>query len=83
MTEFNFYLSDRDTERLFALKELQGRHDLTGNEYARMLLEEGLERLFATVPGEPEEDFQPHGLNPQEFRAAVLAAEELEKEGRK
>ena len=47
MTEFNFYLSDADTERLFAIKELQGRDDLTGNEFARMLLEEELYRLEA------------------------------------
>lgn len=47
MTEFNFYLSDADTERLFALKEMQGRDDLTGNEFARMLLEEELYRLEA------------------------------------
>ena len=47
MTEFTFYLSDADTERLFAIKELQGRDDLTGNEFARMLLEEELYRLEA------------------------------------
>lgn len=47
MTEFNFYLSDADTERLFAIKEMQGRDDLTGNEFARMLLEEELYRLEA------------------------------------
>ena len=47
MTEFNFYLSDADTERLFAIKELQGLDDLTGNEFARKLLEEELYRLEA------------------------------------
>lgn len=46
MTEFNFYLSEADTERLFAIKELQGRNDLTGNEFARLLLENELYRLF-------------------------------------
>jgi len=50
MTEFNFYLSDADTERLFAIKELQGRDDLTGNEFARLLLEDELYRLFPAVP---------------------------------
>lgn len=50
MTEFNFYLSDADTERLFAIKELQGRDDLTGNEFARLLLENELYRLFPAVP---------------------------------
>lgn len=50
MTEFSFYLSDADTERLFAIKELQGRDDLTGNEFARLLLENELYRLFPAVP---------------------------------
>ena len=47
MTEFTFYLSDADTERLFVIKELQGLDDLTGNEFARKLLEEELYRLEA------------------------------------
>lgn len=50
MTEFNFYLSEADTERLFAIKELQGLDDLTGNEFARLLLENELYRLFPAVP---------------------------------
>lgn len=50
MTEFNFYLSEADTERLFAIKELQGRNDLTGNEFARLLLENELYRLFPAAP---------------------------------
>ena len=50
MTEFNFYLSEADTERLFAIKELQGRNDLTGNEFARLLLENELYRLFPAIP---------------------------------
>lgn len=45
MTEFNFYLSSDDTERLFALKDEAGKSDLTGNEYARKLLERELHRL--------------------------------------
>lgn len=50
MTEFNFYLSEADTERLSAIKELQGRNDITGNEFARLLLENELYRLFPAVP---------------------------------
>lgn len=59
MTEFNFYLSDADTERLFAIKELQGRDDLTGNEFARKLLEEELYRLetmYKKIKREPTEE---------------------------
>ena len=52
MTEFNFYLSDADTERLFAIKEMQGRDDLTGNEFARMLLEDAIYRLTLKAKAE-------------------------------
>ena len=38
MTEFTFYLSDSDTDRLWALKEESGEHSLTGNEYAARIL---------------------------------------------
>ena len=34
---FEVYLSDEDTERLFAVKEDKGKNELTGNEYAREL----------------------------------------------
>lgn len=37
--EFNFFLSDTDADRLFSLKAEAGADDLTGNEYARQLLE--------------------------------------------
>lgn len=59
MTEFTFYLSDADTERLFAIKELQGLDDLTGNEFARKLLEEELYRLeamYKKIEREPVEE---------------------------
>lgn len=54
MTEFDFYLSERDTERLFIMKDLEGRRDLTGNEYAQLLIERTLEELFTTIPGKKE-----------------------------
>ena len=56
MTEFSFYLSDADTERLFAIKELQGRPDLTGNEFARLLLEDAIYRQFAAATREGREE---------------------------
>ena len=43
--KFQFYLSDEDTERLFAVKEDKGKEELTGNDYARELLERELYRL--------------------------------------
>ena len=53
MTEFNFYLSDKDTDRLYALKEKRGADALTLNEFARALLEAELHRL---LPGLPKEE---------------------------
>lgn len=46
--KFEFYLSDEDAERLFAAKEDAGKDDLTGNQYARELLEQ---RLHVLHPG--------------------------------
>lgn len=43
--KFEFYLSDDDTERLFAIKEDNGKDNLTGNEFAKELLEAKLYRL--------------------------------------
>ena len=45
MTEFTFYLTPADTDRLFALKAAAGLEDLTGNEYAKQLLIDELHRL--------------------------------------
>jgi hypothetical protein len=45
MTEFNFYLTPADTDRLFALKAAAGLDALTGNEYAKQLLIDELRRL--------------------------------------
>ena len=65
MTEFNFYLSDNDTERLFAIKKLQGRDDMTGNDFARDLLESALYRLFPAVP---EVDENGNVLNADKYK---------------
>ena len=55
MTEFNFSLHGTDVDRLFAIKELQGADDLTGNEFARLLLERELRRLFPATPSFDDE----------------------------
>lgn len=44
-TKFEFYLSDEDTERLFAVKEDKGKNNLTGNDYAKELLIGMLHRM--------------------------------------
>lgn len=48
-TKFEFYLSEEDTERLFAAKEDAGKEDLTGNEYAKELLSKELHRLHPAI----------------------------------
>lgn len=44
MTEFTIMLTDRDTELLFTLKQQAGLDDLTGNDFARQLLEAEIHR---------------------------------------
>ena len=45
MPTFEFYLSSNDTDRLFAIKKQQGKDNMTGNEFAKELLEKELHRL--------------------------------------
>lgn len=65
MTEFNLYLSEDDTARLFAVKEMQGCSDLTGNQFARQLLEQ---QLYALFPAIPERDEGGGLLNADQYR---------------
>lgn len=48
-TKFEFYLSEEDTERLFAIKEDKGKDNLTGNEYAKELLVKTLHQLHPEI----------------------------------
>lgn len=50
MTEFSFYLSEDDTNRLFEVKNLLGLRKLSGNDFARLVLEDELNRLFPPAP---------------------------------
>lgn len=48
--ELNFQLSYEDGERLFAVKQIQGYDNLSGNDFAEHLLSKELMRLFPAVP---------------------------------
>ncbi len=50
MANFNFWLSYEDTERLFAIKKIEGKESLTGNEYAELILSRELRKMFPAVP---------------------------------
>lgn len=51
---FEFYLSDKCFDRLFYLKnEIENKNELSGNEYAKELLEN---ILYSKVPYVPEQD---------------------------
>ena len=65
MAEFNFFLSMDDTDRVFAIKKMQGYNDMTGNEFAEKLLEGLLHRLFPAIP-----EFDENGelLNPEKYK---------------
>lgn len=45
MAQVEFWLGAENTDRLFSIKAAQGKNDLTGNEFARELLEKELYRL--------------------------------------
>lgn len=45
MIRLEFWLSDDNVERLFAIKRKQGKNQMTGNEFAKELLEKELYRL--------------------------------------
>lgn len=63
--KIEFYISDYDLDRLFAIKEIQGKDDLTGNEFAEAILEQYLHRLF---PATPEYDDDGNLLNGDRYR---------------
>lgn len=65
MPDINFYLTNSAMDRLFAIKKLQGKDDMTGNEFAAQMLEDELYRLFPVAP-----NFDEHGnlLNPERYR---------------
>ncbi len=42
MPMFEFWLGTEDTDRLFSVKVAQGKNNLTGNDFARELLEKEL-----------------------------------------
>ena len=64
MTEFKITLSEADTNRLFAIKLLQGKEDQTGNEFAAQMLSAALFRLF---PGDPEFTDSGKLKNPEKY----------------
>ena len=45
MPTLEFYISNENLDRLFAIKKQQGKDDLTGNEFAKELLEKELYKL--------------------------------------
>lgn len=55
--EFNFYLSDDDFNKLYAIKEQQGKNNMTGNEFARELLENEIYRLHPGRVVQEEEEY--------------------------
>ncbi len=50
MKELKFRIVDKDLDRLLAIKKLQGRDNITGNDFAAILLEKELRRLFPKTP---------------------------------
>lgn len=60
MPMFEFWLTTEDTDRLFSIKAAQGKNNLTGNDFAREMLEKELYRLH---PGTVRYDENEEGIN--------------------
>lgn len=56
MVKFEIYLSDKNFDRLFALKRQEGKDTMTGNEYAEELLSNVLYRKMPIVPDDYYDD---------------------------
>lgn len=50
MVQFEFYLSESDFDRLYAIKKIQGKDNLTGNDFAAELLHKAIVNLFPAAP---------------------------------
>ena len=68
MGNFEINLSSGDIDRLFAVKKLQGRDDMTGGEFAGELLSKLLYKLF---PGKPEIDECGNVINHEKYTGKV------------
>lgn len=50
MPELTFDISMEDMDRLFAIKDIEGKHNLTGNQFAAEVLVQELRRRFPAAP---------------------------------
>lgn len=76
--KIEFYLSDNDMDRLFAIKEDQGKNNLSGNEFAKELLEVSLHRLHP-LKVRYDEDTGLRIREPEEERTYQTVKEAIEK----
>lgn len=65
MTDFTFCLTEEDTDRLYTIKLLQGERELSGNDFAKKLIERELYRMF---PARPRYSDSGELLNPEAYR---------------
>ncbi len=76
--KFEFYLSDKDADRFWAVKEDKGKNTLTGNEFARELLEGVLHQLHPLTV-QYDEDTGLRIREPEEERTYQTVKEAIEK----
>ena len=76
--KFEVYLSDEDADRLWAVKEDKGKNTLTGNEFARELLEGVLHQLHPLTV-RYDEDTGLRIREPEEKRTYQTVKEAIEK----
>lgn len=78
MSNFEIHLSPEDVDRLFAVKKLQGKDDMTGGDFAGKLLSRELYHLF---PGRPEVDEMGHITNAELYTGKRADSAERMAEG--
>ena len=49
MVKIEFYISDEDFDLLYELKEKYNKNDLTGNEFAKLLLKSKITELLENI----------------------------------
>lgn len=69
MAKLEFYLTSEDIDRLYAIKQLQGKDDLTGNSFAAELLHRAIVELF---PARADFDEMGKVTNPQCYKGGNI-----------
>lgn len=69
MVHFELNLTEEDANRIFAVKDIEGKTDLTAEQFAAQLLSRYVSNLF---PAEPKYSDSGALLNPEAYRGSYF-----------